>query len=151
MFTYFTENNLISENQSGLNPGDSRINQLLAIAHKIFSSFDDNYEVRWVFLDIWKGFDKVWHKGIIHKLKRNRISRNLLSLLTDFLRHRKQRVILNGQSSSWTSTNAGVPQGSILGPLLFLIYINNLSDNLRCNPKLFVDDTYLFSTAKVPE
>ena len=52
MFTYFTENNLISENQSGLNPGDSRINQLLAIAHKIFSSFDDNYEVRWVFLDI---------------------------------------------------------------------------------------------------
>ena len=62
-------------------------------------------------------------------------SGNLLSLSTDFLRNRKQRVILNGQSSSWANFNAGVPQGSILGPLLFLIYINDLSDNLQCNPK----------------
>ena len=61
----------------------------------MFSSFDDNYEVRGVFLDISKAFDKVWHEGIIHKLKRNGISGNLLSLLTDFLRNRKQRVILN--------------------------------------------------------
>ena len=109
MFIYFIENNLISENQSGLKPGDSCINQLLAITHEIFSSFDDNYEVRGVFLDISKAFDKVWHEGIIHKLKRNGISGNLLSLLTDFLRNRKQRVILNGQSSSWANINAGVP------------------------------------------
>ena len=151
MFTYFIENNLISENQSGFKPGDSCINQLLAITHEIFSSFDDNYEVRGVFLDISKAFDKVWHEGIIRKLKRNRISGNLLSLLTDFLRNRKQGVILNGQSSSWPNINAGVPQGSILGPLLFLIYINDLSDNLQCNPKLFADDTSLLSTVKVPE
>ena len=58
------------------------------------------------------------------------ISANLSNLLTDFLRNRKQRVILNGQSSSWASINAGVAQGSILGPLLFLIYINDLSDSL---------------------
>ena len=61
----------------------------------MFSSFDDNYKVRGVFLDISKASDKVWHEGIIHKLKRNGISGNLLSLLTDFLRNRKQRVILN--------------------------------------------------------
>ena len=151
MFTYFIENNLISENQSGFKPGDSCINQLLAITHEIFSSFDDNYEVRGVFLDISKAFDKVWHEGIIHKLKRNGISGNLLSLLTDFLRNRKQRVILNGQSSSWANINAGVLQVSILGPLLFLIYINDLSDNLQCNPKLFADDTSLFSTVKCPK
>ena len=89
MSKYFIENNLISENQSGFKPGDSCINQLLAITHEIFSSFDDNYEVRGVFLDISKAFDKVWHEGIIRKLKRNGISGNLLSFLTDFLRNRK--------------------------------------------------------------
>ena len=151
MFTYFIENNLISENKSEFKSGDSCVNQLLAITHEIFSRFNDNYQVRGVFLDISKAFDKVWHEGIVHKLKRNGISGNLLSLLTDFLRNRKQRVILNGQSSSWVNVNAGVPQGSILGPLLLLKYIKDLSDNLQCNPKLISYDTSLFSTVRVPE
>ena len=88
----------------------------------------------------------VWHDGIIFKLKQNGISGNLLSLLSSFLRNRKQRVVLNGQTS-WADVNAGVPQGSILGPLLFLIYINDLADGLSSNPKLFADDTSLFSVA----
>ena len=96
-------------------------------------------------MDIFKAFDKVWHEGIIFKLKQNSISDDLLNILSDFLRNRKQRVILNGQSSSWTNVNAGVPQGSILGPLLFLIYINDLSDGLSSNAKLFADDTSLIS------
>ena len=104
-----------------------------------------------VFLDISEAFDKMWHEGIINKLKRNGISGTLLNLLTEFLRNRKQRVILNGQSSSLANINAFRPQGFILGLLLFLIYINNLSDNLQCNPKLFVDDRSLFSTVKVSE
>ena len=66
-------------------------------------------------------------------------------ILTDFLSNRKQRALLNGQVSTWSSVNAGVPQGSILGPLLFLIYINDLSDNLSSDVKLFADDTSLFS------
>ena len=70
---------------------------------------------------------------------------DLLNILSDFLRNRKQRVTLNGQSSSWTNFNAGVPQGSILGQLLFLIYINDLPDGLSSNAKLFADDTSLFS------
>ena len=65
--------------------------------------------------------------GLLHKLKQNSISGNLFDIITDFLNFRKQRVVLNGQYSSWTSTEAGVPQGSILGPLLFLIDINNKS------------------------
>ena len=73
------------------------------------------------------------------------------SLLTDFVRSRRQRVILNGQSSSWVNINAGVPQGSILGPPLFLKYINDLSDNVQCNLKLFAEDTSLSSTVKVPK
>ena len=104
-----------------------------------------------VFLDISEAFDKMWHEGIINKLKRNGISGTLSNLLTEFLRNRKQRVILNGQSSSLANINAFRPQGFILGLLLFLIYINNLSDNLQCNPKLFVDDRSLFSTVKVSE
>ena len=104
-----------------------------------------------VFLHILKAFDKVWHEGIIHNLKRNGISGDLLSLLTGFLRNRKQRVILNSQSSFWANINNGVPQGSILGPFLVLIAINDLFDNLQCNPKLFPDDTSLFSSVKVPE
>ena len=101
--------------------------------------------MRGIFLDISKAFDKVWHKGIIFKLKQNGISGKLLSVLSDFLKDRKQRVILNWQVSSWTDVNAGVPQGSILGPLLFLIYINDLADGLSSNAKLFADDTSLFS------
>ena len=68
-----------------------------------------------------------------------------MNLLRDFLSCRKQRVVLNGQHSSWDNVTAGVPQGSILGPLLFLIYVDDLPNNLSSNCKLFVDDTSLFS------
>ena len=98
-----------------------------------------------MFLDISKAFDKVWHQGLLYKLKHNGISGNLLETLTDLLKDRKQRVVLNGKSSSWANVEVGVPQGSILGPLLFLIYINDLSDNLSTNVKLVADDTSLLS------
>ena len=68
--------------------------------------------------------------------------------MEDFLRNRKQRVVLNGQTSNWENINAGVPQGSNLGLLLFLIYINDLAENLSSNPKLFADDTSLFSVVR---
>ena len=145
MFGFFMRNDLISQNQSGFKPGDSCINQLLAITHEMYKSFDACLDVRAVFLDISKAFDKVWHEGLLYKLKQNGISGNLLETLTDLLKDRKQRVVLNGQNSSWANVEAGVPQGSILGPLLFLIYIKDLPDNLSTDVKLFADDTSLFS------
>ena len=145
MLEVFIRSDLISQNQSGFKPGDSCINQLLAMTHEIYQSFDACLDVRAVFLDISKAFDKVWHQGLLYKLKRNDISGNLLETLTDFSEDRKQGVVLNGQNSSWANTEAGVPQGSILGPLLLLIYINDLPDNLSTNVKLFADDTSLFS------
>ena len=102
-------------------------------------------EVRSVFLGISKAFDKLWHDGIIYKLTQNGISENLLNLLEDFLKERKQRVVLNGQVSTWKNINAGVPQGSILGPLLFFIFINDLTEGLTTNVQLFADDTSLLS------
>ena len=148
MFEFFIQNNLITSNQSGFKTGDSCINQLISITHETYKLSGDGYEVRGVFLDKSKGFDKVWHQGLHYKLRRNGISDKLLNTLTDFLDSRTQRVILNGQYSSWAKVEAGVPQGSILGPLLFLIYINDLSENLASNPKLFADDTSLFSVVK---
>ena len=145
MFKFFNENDLISPTQSGFKPGDSYINQLISITHEIYELLDAGLEVRSVILDISKAFDKVWHEGVLFKLPQNGISGNLLKLLTDFLKNRKQRVTLNGQTSSWTEVNAGVPQGSILGPLVFLIYINDLPDGLSSNVKRFADDTSLFS------
>ena len=76
---------------------------------------------------------------------------NLLLLLQSFLSNRKQRTVLNGQSSIWGNVQAGAPQGSILGPLTFYIYINDLAHNLRCKVKLFADDTSLFTTVQGPQ
>ena len=109
MFEFFSENELISHNQSGFRPGDSCINQLLCITHDIYQSFDDGLETRGVFLDISKAFDKVWHEGLLFKLKQNGISGKLLNVITDFLYQRKQRTVLNGQHLSWTNIEAGVP------------------------------------------
>ena len=148
MYELFIENNLISPNQSGFIPGGLCINLLLPITHEIYKSFDDGLKVWGIFSDISKTFDKVWHKGLLYKLKQKCISGKLFDTITDFLNFRKQRVVLNGQYSSLISIEAGVLQGSILGPLLFLIYIkyiNDLSDDLTANVKLFAKGTSLFS------
>ena len=84
MFSFFLANNLLAHNQSGIKPGGSCINQLLSITHEIYSSFDDGFEIRSVFLDISKAFDKVWHEGIIFKLKQNGISDDLLNILSEY-------------------------------------------------------------------
>ena len=147
IFEYFIENDLISHNQLGFKRGDSCINQLLS-THEIYKSFHEGYETRGVFLEISKSFDKVWHEGLLHKLKENGISGKLLNIVKDLLYQGKQRVVLNGQYSSWTAIEARVPQASIFGPLLFLIYINDLFDDLAPSARLFADDTSLFSVVE---
>ena len=101
-------------------------------------------------MDISKAFDLVWHDGFLYKLKLLRICGRYYNLIRSFLDNRHQRVVLNGQLSKWSLVEAGVRQGSILVPLLFLVYINDLPQGLRCNVKLFADDTSLFSTITRP-
>ena len=148
IFSLFIENDLISQNKSDFEPVDTCTNQLLSITLEIFKSFDDGWEVRGVFLDISKTFDKVWHEGLLLKLRLKRISGNLLKFMEDFLEIRYHRIVLNWQVSKWAAVKAGVPQGSIYGLLLFLIYNNNLSNELSSNPRLYADDTFLFSVVR---
>ena len=110
IYEFFTENNLISPNQSGFKPDDLCINQLLSITHEICKPQDDDLEIRDTFLDTLKTFDKVWHKCFLYKLKQNGISRKLFEIITNFLNFRKERVVLTGENSLWASIEAGIPQ-----------------------------------------
>ena len=143
---------MLSEYQSSFRPNDSCTNQLLFIAQGIYIACDADptLEVRGVFLDMSKTFDKVWHEGLIYKLRQIGISGNVLLLINSFLNNRFQGVIVNWQSSNWLPVKAGVPQGSILGPLFFLLYINDLSEKNTFTVKLFADDKILFSVVNDP-
>ena len=134
--------------QSGFRPGDSCIYQLISITSDIYRNFEKHDETRAIFLDISKAFDKVWHDGLIHKLKCNGISGCLLRFFEDYILNRHQRVTLNGSESSWRSISAGVPQGSVLGPLLFLVYINDLTEDIKSQMRLFADDSSVFTPVK---
>ena len=145
VINYFLfDNNIFSPNQAGFRSGDYCINGFISINHKILNAFDKEFDVHGIFIDITKAFEKVWHDDLSLKQLKNGVSRDIINILREFLRKRKQRVVLNSQCSSWPDVRASV-QGSILGPLLFLIYINDLHDGLKSKCKLFLDGTSLFS------
>ena len=99
LYPYIFNNGFIDDRQSGYRHGDSKVKQLLSITHEIYKAFNANKEMRAVFLDISRAFDKVWAEGLIFKLKRIGIEGDMLNILTSFLANRKQRVTLDGSCS----------------------------------------------------
>ena len=146
VYNFFHTNNLLTSHQSGFRPCDSTVNQLAYLYHTFCEALDKRKELRIVFCDVSKAFDKVWHDGLIYKLNKLGITGDLLKWFKDYLNSRQQRVLIRGQSSQWGFIEAGVPQGSVLGPLLFLVYINDIVDVVSCGIKLFADDTVLYVT-----
>ena len=148
LYEFLDNKGFFAQYQSGFRKGDSTVYQLIDICNTIYKSYDRKEEVIGIFLDISKAFDKVWHKGLIFKLERAGVRGNLLKWLKSYLTNRKMRVIIEGQESEWKPVEAGVPQGSILGPLLFLIYINDIGENIESDIRLFADDTNLLNVIK---
>ena len=152
LFNYFRDNFMISIWQSGFLPGTSTVTQLIEVYDQFCKAVSKGKDIRVVFLDISKAFDRVWHEGLIYKLKGHGIRGTLLKWLMSYLKDRHQRVIINGATSEWGSVKAGVPQGSVLGPLLFLIFINDITHVIRhCKIRLFADDTCLYIEVDEPE
>ena len=151
VFNFFHDNKFISSFQSGFVPKDSTVNQLTYIYHTFCKALDDGKEVRSVFCDISKAFDRVWHKGLLFKLEQSGISSSLLLWFKDYLSDRTQCVVLSGSSSDTVPILAGVPQGSILGPLLFLVYINDIVSDIGSSIRLFADDTTLYVIVDDPQ
>ncbi|MCG7879157.1 MAG: reverse transcriptase domain-containing protein, partial [Candidatus Thiodiazotropha endolucinida] len=151
LYNYITAHQMITPFQSGFVQGDSTTYQLLHTYHTFCEAVDSGKEVRAVFCDITKAFDRVWHKGLLHKLKNIGCSDPVLNWFTSYLSGRRQRVVINGKCSGWAPVEAGVPQGSILGPLLFLVYINDIVKNISCSIRLFADDTSLYIVVEHPD
>ena len=137
---FLTDLQLLCDNQHGFRERRSCITQLLQLVHDWLSVMDKRESVDAVFLD----FDKVSHLHLIQNLHLYSINGQITSWIEDFLTARQQRVVVGGETSKWLDVTSGVPQGSILGPLLFIIYINDLPSSVTCNAEIFADDSVIY-------
>ena len=136
---------LFSDFQYGFRSSRSTAYLLSVVSERIARAFNRSVATRAVALDISKAFDRVWHAGLLHKLKFYGISGQIFDLISSFLSNRRLGVVLDGKSSQVYPVNAGAPQGSILGSTLFLLYINDLPDDVICDIAIYADDTTLYS------
>ena len=131
---------LFSDFEYGFRSSRSTADLLTVVSDRIARAFNRSGATRAVALNISKAFDRVWHAGHLHKRKSYGISGQIFGLISSFLSNRWLRVVLDGKSSQEHQVNAGVPQGSILGPTPFLLYINDLPDNVICDIAIYADD-----------
>ena len=147
IYKYFKSNNLFTENQYGFLEGLSTELATLELTNRLYKYMDDNKIPISVFIDLSKAFDTIDHSILIHKLKYYGLEGSTLNLLTDYLTDRSQCVSFNNCNSSILPIKCGVPQGSILGPLLFIIYTNDIVQmNSKFKLIMYADDTTLYTT-----
>ena len=140
---HLVSNNLLSSKQHGFINGRSTVTQLLSFLDVCIQSIVDGKVVDVIYLDFLKAFDTVPHMRLINKLKAYGINGDLLNWIKEYLKDRTQVVIINGEKSDIATVISGIPQGTVLGPLLFIIYINDLLDDIESIGFLFADDTKL--------
>ena len=145
LFSYLESNNLLSDYQHGFISHRSCVTNLLSTIDSWTETLDSGSSLDAIYLDFSKDFDSVPHLRLLEKLKSFGIMGNLWKWIEDFLLGRRQRVCVNGSVSEWSSVSSGVPQGSCLGPVLFVLYINDLPDIVSSLCQMYADDTKVFS------
>ena len=144
MVDFLVKHKLLNSSQHGFLKARSCLTNMLCFLEEITKWIDVGSPVDIIYLDFQKAFDKVPHQRLLLKLKAHGIGDSITDWIKQWLTDRRQRVVVDGEVSNWKSVLSGVPQGSVLGPILFLIYINDLDDNITSNVLKFADDTKLF-------
>ena len=144
MVEFLVKHKLLNSSQHGFLKARSCLTNMLCFLEEITKWIDVGSPVDIIYLDFQKAFDKVPHQRLLLKLKAHGIGDSITDWIEQWLTDRRQRVVVDGEVSNWKSVLSGVPQGSVLGPILFLIYINDLDDSITSNVLKFADDTKLF-------
>ena len=144
-------NDLLPSNQYGFRKGSSTISQLLDVIHLTANALDERLTSKLLFLDVSKAFDRVWHRALLFKLEHISNRSQLLRWFGDYLSDRYQRVVLRGMYSKWIKILSGVPQGSILGPWLYIMFTSDVVHHITNIIKLYADDSLLMASADTEE
>ena len=144
MMHHFSENNILDPDQHGFRQGLSTETQLISSIHDWASAINAKGQTDVVFLDFSKAFDSVPHRRLLEKLRYYGVDGKLNRLLGGLLQDRRQRVVVNGSKSSWVPVRSGVPQGTVIGPILFLAYINDIKSGIQSDMRLFADDSIIY-------
>ncbi|CAH1269255.1 Hypp4131 [Branchiostoma lanceolatum] len=148
LITHIRNNDLTCEQQHGFTHGKSTITNLLEAMDVWIEALSHSLPVDVIFLDYAKAFDTVPHERLLRRVESFGIGGNLLQWIRNFLTQRRQQVVVNGSASSWKPVISGVPQGSVLGPLLFTIFVSDIPETIQNFVSLFADDTKIYAAAQ---